>query len=82
MKPHGLLTAARDVGFIVVGLGGIIYQQITGLVNVELLLVYLALLGVPGALGLLQLRGNGSSGPPPTVGPPSEYQRSSSSSES
>lgn len=82
MKLQALLTLARDVGLIVVGLGGIIYQQVTGQVNLELLLVYLTLLGIPGALGLLQLRGGGNGEPPPTAGPPSDSPSSSSSSAS
>ena len=55
MKVQVILTVARDVGFIVVGLGGIIYQQVTNRVNFELLLVYTTMLGIPGAVALLQL---------------------------
>lgn len=57
MKVQTAITVARDVGCLVVGLGGIIFQQVTGQVNIELLLVYTTFLGIPGALGLLSLRG-------------------------
>lgn len=65
MRARGLLTAARDVGFLVVGFGGVIFQQVTGRVNPWLLAVYTTMLGIPGAIGLLQL-GLGRRETPPT----------------
>lgn len=61
MKWLALKTVVRDVGFLLIGFGGIIYQQVTQQVNPWLLAAYLAMLGLPGAIGLLQLgRGTGS----------------------
>jgi uncharacterized membrane protein YuzA (DUF378 family) len=50
-------TILRDLGCWAVGIFGVLHQELTGKVNAELLLVYLALLGIPGAVALLQLRG-------------------------
>lgn len=81
MRWQALKTVFRDVGCLVVGFGGIIWQQVTGLVNPWLLGAYLALLGVPGALGLWQLgRGTGRPVTPPTPGSPSASPSSPSSS--
>lgn len=55
MKLQALITVVRDAGFLLVGFGGILYQQITGRVDVPLLAVYTTMLGIPGAIGLLQL---------------------------
>lgn len=75
---------ARDAGCILVGLGGITHQQITGQVSETLLAVYVALLGVPAGIGLLSLRSSGTTGETGTTGPsssspsqPSEPARSS-----
>lgn len=70
MKIQNVLVVGRDAGMIVVGLGGIIFQQVTGRVNIELLLTYTALLGVPGAIQVLQRLFRGAT---PTTGssPPS-----------
>jgi hypothetical protein len=57
VKIETVITVTRDVGCLVVGLGGIIFQQVTGHVNIELLIVYTTFLGVPGVFGLLSLRG-------------------------
>lgn len=56
------LVLARDTSMWVGGLVGIGYQQATGQVSGELLLVYLAMLGVPGVLGLVTLRPGGDAG--------------------
>src|SRR5882757_1059834 len=80
VKTTGILTVIRDLGLIVVGLGGIVFQQISGRVNIELLMVYTTILGVPGAIGLLQLSrgrsetphtaGSSSQSPPQPLSPP------------
>lgn len=57
MKIGAILTIVRDVLFLLWGFGGIAYQQLTGQVNPWLLAVYTTMLGIPGAIGLLQLRG-------------------------
>lgn len=78
MRLQALITVARDVGFLLVGFGGILYQQITGRVDVALLVVYTTMLGIPGAIGLLQLS-RGRSETPSTAGQPSSPPGSSSS---
>lgn len=55
MKAQAIVTVIRDVLCLAVGVFGILHQEITGSVQGELLLVYTALLGIPGAIGLLQL---------------------------
>lgn len=75
-----LKTVARDIGCLVVGFGGIIFQQVTGQVNPWLLAAYMAMLGLPGAISLVQLgRGTGKHATPPT---PSQSSPSPSSSSS
>lgn len=78
MRLQALITVARDAGFLLVGFGGIVYQQITGQVNPWLLGVYTTMLGIPGAIGLLQLRGTGKPATPPTPGSSSPSPSSSS----
>lgn len=58
MRWQALVAVVRDAGFLVIGFGGVIYQQVTGNVNPWLLGVYTTMLGIPGAIGLLQLRGS------------------------
>jgi hypothetical protein len=79
VKWEGIRTVVRDVTFLVIGLGGITYQQVTGRVNVELLLVYTGLLGVPAAVAVKKLY-PGRTETPPTVEPSSPSQPPSSSS--
>jgi hypothetical protein len=67
-KAERIIAVSRDAGCILVGLGGIVHQQITGNVSEALLLVYTTLLGVPMGIGLLSLRQNGG---PATTGPSS-----------
>ncbi|HEY7043260.1 MAG TPA: hypothetical protein VH419_06290, partial [Nocardioidaceae bacterium] len=81
VRLQALITAIRDVGFLVVGFGGVIYQQLTGKVNPWLLAVFTTMLGIPGAIGLLQLRGgSGKQTVPTTPSPPSSSPSSSSPS--
>jgi hypothetical protein len=79
VKWEGIRTVVRDVTFLVIGLGGITYQQVTGRVNVELLLVYTGLLGVPAAVAVKKLY-PGRTETPPTPGPSSPSPPPSSSS--
>lgn len=46
---------AKDLLSFSVGLGGIVYQQITGKVDIELLLVFGALIGLQTIAGLTTL---------------------------
>lgn len=77
MKWDAIRTVIRDVMFLVVGLGGIIWQQITHNVNVYLLIVYTGLLGVPTGIALKQLY-PGKPETPPTPEPSSSSQSPSS----
>jgi hypothetical protein len=79
VKWEAARTVVRDVTFLVIGLGGIIFQQVTGRVNVELLLVYTGLLGVPAAVAVKKLY-PGRTETPPTAEPSSPSQPPSSSS--
>lgn len=81
MKLQALITVARDVGFLLIGFGGVVYQQISGNVNPWLLAVYTTMLGIPGAIGLLQLRGTGKPATPSTPGSPPPSPSSPSSSQ-
>jgi hypothetical protein len=55
VKAQAILVIARDIGCLIIGLAGVAHQEITGKTNLELLIVYMTLLGVPGAISLLQL---------------------------
>lgn len=78
MKARALLTIIRDALMLLVGFGGIIFQQLTGQVNPWLLGVYAAMLSLPGAIGLAQLV-PGRREIPPTPTPPSGVPSPSSS---
>jgi hypothetical protein len=62
----------KDVVLFVVGLGGIIFQLVTGNVNVALLAVFTAMTGVPGLTNLVLLLKGGFATelPPSTSAPP------------
>lgn len=68
MKGPTTFIAVRDAVFLILGVSGIAFQQITGEVNAILLGVYLTLLGIPGvANGLWLLK---QVGDPPSSSPP------------
>jgi hypothetical protein len=71
----------RDISLWVSGLLGIAYQQVTGHVSVELLLTYMSMIGIPGAVALVQLS-RGRSETEHTAGSSSVSRASSSSSAS
>lgn len=73
MRSSQRLAVAKDVALFVVGLGGIVYQLVTGRVDVALLAVFTAMTGVPGLTNLISLlRGLDTSAPPsPSLQPPS-----------
>jgi hypothetical protein len=77
VKWVALTTIVRDALFLIVGFGGIVYQQLTHDVNPWLLGVYTTMLGIPGAISLLQL-GRGRQETPPTPAPSSGSPSSSS----
>lgn len=84
MKLERGITVARDLLCLLLGVGGIIYQQVTGNVHWELLLVYMGILGVPGAMALISLISGSGSGPTTESSPQrqdrSQQQRSPSQS--
>lgn len=55
----GVYAVVRDAALLAAGIFGILYQQVTGKTNLELLLVYLVITQVPGAIGLLNLYARG-----------------------
>lgn len=61
-RAERLIGYVRDAGCVLVGLGGITYQIVTGRTSVELLAVCMALLGAAGAINARQLRPRSSSG--------------------
>jgi hypothetical protein len=83
VSPERLIGYVRDAGCVVVGLGGITYQIISGNVNGQLLTTCMGLLGIAGGIRVWQLRpssggGRGRSSSSPRSGSPSP---SSSSAE-
>ncbi len=66
----------RDSVCLLVGVGGIIFQQVTGEVDWQLLLAYLALIGTPGALNVATLL-RPSTPEPPSQSPPLSSSRRS-----
>jgi hypothetical protein len=55
VKIQALVAVIRDLVLLAVGVFGIIHQEITGHVNLDLLVLYGALIGTPGAVGAVQL---------------------------
>lgn len=64
---------ARDVLLVLTGIGGIVHQELgpASEVSEALLLAYAGLIGVPGAIGLFQLRGSTAGGGATNSGSPS-----------
>lgn len=55
MKTRAVFTGIRDALLLGVGIFVIMYQQLTGRTNLELLIVALVIMNIPGAIGLLYL---------------------------
>lgn len=55
MKTTAVFAIVRDAICLGAGIFGILYQQVTGRTSIELLMVYLVLVGTPGAIGLAHL---------------------------
>jgi hypothetical protein len=72
----------RDTVLFVVGLAGIGYQQITGKVHWELLVVFGLMIGLPGISSLIQLVAGGSDITPSSSSSPPQASSPSSSSSS
>lgn len=83
MSPEKLIGYARDAGCVIVGLGGITYQIVTGEVNGQLLTTCMGLLGIAGGIRVWQLRpgstsrGGGRSSSPASSGSRSRPESSS-----
>ncbi len=75
------MVVIRDTALWILGVGGIIHQEWTGEVRVELLLVYTSILTIPGGFGLYTLiRGASTTPVSPSQSveqPPSEAQSAS-----
>lgn len=79
-SPQVLVGAIRDVTLLGVGSFGILYQQLSGVINVPLLCLYTAMVGVPGAAGVIKMVARTGmaqqSSPPPSPLPPGESANS------
>jgi hypothetical protein len=86
VKAERFLAISRDTSCLVIGAYGIVHMEYTGKVNEALLVVFTAMLGVPGIAGLLSLRkqigGAGGTTVPPLPSPPPLPQPESSQSSS
>lgn len=71
-------VVAKDVTLFVVGVGGIVYQLLSGDVNVALLAVFTAMTGVPGLTNLLSLVRGGLDTSSPSSTSPSPVSESES----
>lgn len=81
MSPEKLIGYIRDAGCVLVGLGGITYQTVTGEVDGQLLTAFMGLLGIAGGVRVWQLRpGSSTGGRGRSSSPRSSGSRSSSSS--
>lgn len=56
------VAMAKDVGSYLVGLGGIVYQQLTGEIHIELLLMFGTLIGLQTIAGLTTIARGGITG--------------------
>jgi hypothetical protein len=62
VSPEKIIGYIRDAGCVVVGLGGITYQTVTGQVNGQLLTAFMGLLGIAGGIRVWQLRPGSTGG--------------------
>lgn len=83
MSPEKLIGYIRDAGCVLVGLGGITYQIVSGEVNGQLLTTCMGLLGIAGGIRVWQLRpGSSTAGRGRSSGSRSSGSRSRSPSSS
>lgn len=72
----------RDYLFLAVGLGGLVYQQLTSNSDGLLIAAYLTLLGFPTVTSVASLlRSSGTSSPSPSGAPPSPTPSPATSSD-
>jgi hypothetical protein len=62
VSPEKLIGYVRDAGCVLVGLGGITYQIVSGNVNGQLLTTCMGLLGIAGGIRVWQLRPSSGAG--------------------
>jgi hypothetical protein len=55
VRAQDWVTIGRDVALTLIGIAGILHQELVGPVKPELLIVYTTLLGIPGAANLIGL---------------------------
>lgn len=55
MKTDQKIAVTKDIILFVLGVGGIVYQLVTGNVNFGLLAVFTAMAGVPGVTNMISL---------------------------
>lgn len=78
MRPEQIVSIIRDVILFIVGVGGIVYQLITGEVNFALLAVFTAMTGVPGLTNMISLLRGGLGTVSPSSLPAPEHSESDS----
>jgi hypothetical protein len=61
MRPERRIAIVREILLLIVGIAGIGYQTIIGPVNVPLLLIFMAMTGLPGLTNILAILQNSSS---------------------
>lgn len=80
-SPQAVVGVIRDVTLLGVGSFGILFQQIQGSINAPLLILYTAMVGVPGAAGVIKMVARTAMEPPssphPSPSPPGESGSSS-----
>lgn len=74
-SPSTVVVVVRDLVLLGVGSFGILFQQLTGVIHVPLLVLYTAMVGVPGAAGVMRMVARTaftqqSLSPPPEPPPP------------
>jgi hypothetical protein len=55
LRIQDIVTVGRDVALTLIGIAGILHQELVGPVKPELLIVYTTLLGIPGTANLIGL---------------------------
>lgn len=81
MRPEKRIALAKDLVLFFGGLSGIGYQQVTGQVNVVLLVIFTAMTGVPGLTSLINMwRGSGIELPSQREASPDSSSESDNSS--
>lgn len=75
-SPSATVVVIRDLTLLGVGSFGIVYQQLTGQIVLPLLILYTAMVGVPGAAGVMRLLARSVPIEPSSLPPPEPSQPS------